>query len=117
MVRVGYVGSRSKQLFSALQINRAQPVLGIPLTTDTYAVRRADQRYNEILELTNMGDGYLDAGQVSLAIPGSKGLSFAASYTFSKALDTGSDYTSSGSGDSAYLDASQTEYDFKKDLK
>ena len=39
-----------------------------------------------------------------------KGRSFAASYTISKALDTGSDYTSSGSGDEAYLDASQTEY-------
>jgi hypothetical protein len=117
MLRVGYVGSRSKQLFSALQINRAQPVPGIPLTTDTYAERRPDQRYNEILELTNMGDAYLDAGQVSIAIPGRKGLSFAASYTLSKAIDTGSDYTSSGSGDSAYLDASQTEADFKKDLK
>ena len=117
MLRLGYVGSRSKQLISALTVNRAQPVPGIPLTTDTYAERRADQRYNEILELTNMGDAYLDAGQISLAIPGRKGLSFAASYTFSKAIDTGSDYTSSGSGDEAYLDASQTQYDLKKDLK
>jgi len=117
MLRLGYVGSRSKQLISALTVNRAQPVPGIPLTTDTYAERRADQRYNEILELTNMGDAYLDAGQISIAIPGRKGLSFAASYTLSKAIDTGSDYTSSGAGDEAYLDASQTEYDIKKDLK
>ena len=117
MLRLGYVGSRSKQLFSALQINRAQPVPGIPLTTDTYADRRADQRYNEILKLTNMGDAYLDAAQASVAIPGRHGLAFAGSYTFSKAIDTGSDYTSSGSGDEAYLDASQTEYELKKDLK
>ncbi len=117
LLRVGYVGSRSKQLFSVMQTNRAQPVPGIPLTTDTYSERRADQRYNEVMQLLNMGDAYLDAGLVSITIPGRKGLAFNATYTLSKAIDTGSDYTSSGGGEESYLDVSQTEYELKKDLR
>ncbi len=116
-LRLGYVGSRSFQLFIPLIANRAQPVPGIPLTTATIDVRRPDSRHYEVTRIVNMGSAYLDAAQVSLLRAWRKGLLLSVTYTFGKALDTGADYTSTGSGDDIISEAAQSEFESQKDMK
>ncbi len=116
-LRLGYVGSRTWQLFSPLVRNRAQDVPGIAPTTETINRRRADPRYYEVTQIVNMGRAYLDAAQASVTLPGRKGLFLTASYTFGKAIDTGADYTSTASGADVIYDAGQSEIGLQEDLK
>jgi hypothetical protein len=116
-LRVGYLGSRAHQLFSALQTNRGQTVPGMESTTGNLQERRADPNHYQITKLVNMGDAYLDAGQVSVTLPTRKGVFINASYTLSHAINTGSDYTSTGSGDEAWDENAQWEFELKKGLK
>jgi hypothetical protein len=117
LLRLGYVGSRTYQLFFPLVTNRALPVPGVPLTTATINERRADSRYFEVIRVLNMARAYMDAAQVSLTYPWARGLSLNLSYTFGKALDTGADYTSTGSGEDIIFDSSQTEFEVIHDVK
>jgi hypothetical protein len=100
LVRAAYVGSRTFKLLDSYVSNRAVPVPGIPLTTATIDQRRADQRYYEVKHILNGGAAYLDAAQFTVEAPYSRGLVWGATYTFSKAIDTGSDYA----GTAANLD-------------
>jgi len=92
-LRLAYLGSRSLKLMNAFILNRAEPVPGIPLTLDTVDERRPDPRYYETIHLVNGGLGYFNAGQASLETAPVFGLRASVSYTFSKAIDEGSDYT------------------------
>ena len=116
-LRLGYVGSRNFQLPTPLVTNRSHPVPGIPLTTSTAHQRRADPRYYEVTRIVNMANAYLDAAQAVVTYPWRRGLTLAASYTFGKAIDTGADHTSTGSGEDIIFDAGQWEFETQKDLK
>ena len=93
-----YSGSRMMKLFRIVRENRAERVEGIPLTTSTINDRRADQRFFSIARMTNRGRAFFDAGQLRIDKAFSQGLSLRASYTFSKALDIGSDFSNTGVG-------------------
>jgi len=92
-VRAGYVGSRTFKLLDVYTSNRAVPVEGIPFTTATVDQRRADPRYFDVKNVLNGGAAYLDAAQFTLEAPNTWKVVLGATYTFSKALDTGSDYS------------------------
>jgi hypothetical protein len=77
-------------------LNRAVPVEGIPLITQTVNLRRPDQRYYDVKHIVNGGVSYLDAAQFTMESAYSGGLAWNLSYTFGKALDTGADYTFTG---------------------
>ena len=116
-VRVGYVGSRARQLFAAPQTNRGLLIPGVESTTGNLQERRADPGHYQITRLVNMGDAFLDAGLVTVTLPSRKGFSARATYTLSHAIDTGSDYTSTGSGDEAWQENAQWEFELKRDLR
>lgn len=116
-LRMGYVGSRSFKLINSYVQNRAEPVPGIPLTTDTVDQRRPDQRYYEIKRIVNGGIAYLDAARISLDAPLAHGVAWGASYTFSKAIDTGSDYSFTAANKDLTTARSQSQYDSFNDKK
>jgi hypothetical protein len=116
-VRLGYVGSRSFKLMNVYIQNRAEPVPGIPLTTDTVDLRRPDPRYYEIKRVLNGGIAYLDAAQASISMPARRGLAWSASYTFGKAIDEGPDYTFTAANKDMSTGRSQWQYDSLKDKK
>jgi hypothetical protein len=116
-LRMGYVGSRGFKLINAFVENRADPVPGIPLTTITVDQRRPDQRYYEVKRIVNGGISYLDAARVSLDVPLARGLTWGASYTFSKAIDSGSDYAFTAANKDLNTARSQWQYDSFNDKK
>ena len=95
-LRVTYIGSRNWKLFQNTHANRAERVAGIPLTTRTVHERRPDQRFFTVRNLTNQGRAYFDAAQFSVDKIFSQGLALRATYTFSKALDTATDFSNMG---------------------
>ena len=95
-VKASYIGSRTWKLFRIVRENRAQHVEGIPFETRTTNDRRPDQRFFSVARMTNQARGYFDAGQLSLDKFFSQGLAIRATYTWSKALDTGSNFSSPG---------------------
>ena len=100
-LRLSYMGTRSFHLFTQNISNRAQPLPGSPkdkLTTDTINDRRPDPRYYSIAEIESNSIAYYDAAQVSLQKRLSHGLTFRATYTFSKNIDLGGDFTNTASG-------------------
>ncbi len=115
--RMGYVGSRSFKLMNAYVQNRAEPVPGIPLTTITVDQRRPDQRYYEVKRIVNGGIAYLDAARVSLDVPLARGLVWNVAYTFSKAIDSGSDYAFTAANKDLTTSRSQSQYDSLNDKK
>jgi hypothetical protein len=117
LLRLGYIGSRSVKLLNSYITNRAEPVPGVPLTTDTVDERRPDQRFYEIRNILNGGLAYLDAAQLSLDIPLSRGLTGSLSYTFGKAIDEGADYTSTGANRDLSTARSQWQYESLRDKK
>ncbi|MCB1020419.1 MAG: TonB-dependent receptor [Acidobacteria bacterium] len=116
-VEAGYVGSRSHKLIQTYFLNRGLPVSGLPLTQANVNDRRADQAVFEHLFIHNGSHGYFDAGRASLVAPNWRGLTLNASYWFSKAIDTGSNYTNTASGPDARDAVSQTEFDSMRDIK
>ncbi len=106
---IGYVGSRSIKLLNQWNTNRAQPVPGIPLTTETVNQRRPDPRYFEIRRILNSSRGYYDAAKVRLVVPTWRGLALDTSYWFSKGIDLESNYTGTGSSSDAWFSQSQSE--------
>ncbi len=97
-IKASYVGSRNLKLFHVARENRAARVEGIPLTTSTINLRRPDQSIFGIRRMTNAGRAYFDAGQLSVDKVFSQGLALRATYTFSKALDLGTDFSNTGTG-------------------
>ncbi len=108
---VGYVGSRSHKLLMMWHRNRAQPVEGIPQTTQTINERRPDQRFFVVRNVLNRSRGYYDAAKVMLRTPRWAGLNAAASYWWSKASDLGSDYTNTASERDGRLSRSPSEFE------
>ena len=97
-LRVGYIGMRSFHILTLGEYNRARPVPGIPITTATINDRRPDPRYFNINMVESNSISYFDAVQVALDKRMTRGLTFRASYTFGKSIDTGGDFTNTASG-------------------
>jgi hypothetical protein len=116
-LELGYVGSRTHKLFATWFLNRAVPVAGIPLTTGTVNDRRPDKRYFDYQYTLNGSHAYYDAARITVTAPRWHGASLDASYWFSKAIDTGSDYTTRAAGRDANDSRSPTENDFFGEMK
>jgi hypothetical protein len=116
-VRTGYVGSRSYKLMNSFVFNRARNVPGIVSTVFNVDERRPDARYTEIKEIVNAGIAYYDAALVTLDMPLRRGFTATATYTFSKAIDEGQDFTSIAANRDLLSSRSQSEYDSLKDRK
>jgi hypothetical protein len=116
-LRFAYVGSRTFQLINVFVMNRAEAVAGIPLTLDTVDLRRPDQKLYEIKNIVNAGNAYFDAALVTFQMPLRNGLTTAVTYTFSKAIDEGSDFTGTGANKDLLSNRSQWQYDVLKDRR
>ncbi len=116
-MQLGYLGSRSVKLFASYMLNRGQPVNGIPLTTATVGLRRADPSKQEVDYLNNANRGYYDAGRVTLTAPRWHRMSLNISYWFSKAIDTGTDYNSTGAALDGRRAGAQYEFESQRDMK
>jgi hypothetical protein len=117
VLRIGYVGSRTFKLLDAYIGNRAVPVDGIPMTTATVDRRRADPRYYDTKHVINGGAAYLDAAQATFDFPYMRGLAWGVSYTFGKALDTGTDYSGTGANNDILKGRAQSQFDSMHDRK
>ena len=95
-IRASYVGSRNWKLFRTIRENRAERLAGVELTTRTINDRRPDPQFFSIARTTNQGRAYFDAGQLSVDKTLSQGLALRATYTFSKALGTSTDFSNTG---------------------
>jgi hypothetical protein len=116
-LQLGYLGSRSDRLLIMWYLNRAHAVPGIPQTTDTINLRRANPNYAEIRYVLNGSRGYYDAARVTLIAPRIGGFSLDASYWFSKAIDLGADYANTAYDADSRLSRSQSEFETVKDRK
>ncbi|UCF38105.1 MAG: TonB-dependent receptor, partial [Acidobacteriota bacterium] len=116
-LRLGYLGSRTLKPFKAYVLNRAEIVEGIPQLPSTIDARRADPRFAEVYNIANGGIGYVDAAQVSVGIPYRTGISLTATYTFSKAIDLGTSYTSTAANQGVTRGRNQDQYDAFGDQK
>jgi len=117
LLRTAYVGSRTIKLMNSMVQNRAIPVPGVPLTTATVNARRPDSRYYETYSILNGGNAYFDAGQASFDLPTKKGFTAQFSYTFSKALDEGPDFSATAANQDLLKGRSQWQYETFKDRK
>jgi hypothetical protein len=110
-IRLSYIGDRSLKLMNSFITNRADPVPGIPLTLDTVDARRPDPRYYDVRTVVNGGTGHFNAGQASIEFPSYRRLRVSATYTFSKAIDEGSDYTVTAANRDMLRARSQWQYE------
>ena len=117
MLRLAYIGSRTFQLLDSLIGNRAVPRPDIPLTTATVDQRRGDQRYYDVKNILNGGVAYMDAAQASWESPWRAGLAWGLTYTFGKALDTGSDYSGTAANNDLTKGRSQSQFETQRDRK
>ena len=90
--RIGYIGSRTFKITTRFVSNRAGVVPGIPITTATINLRRPDPRYLEIKTYSGGTNGYFDGVQLYVDKRMSRGLTWNARYTFSKAIYSGDTY-------------------------
>ena len=116
-LQMGYVGSRTPKILTLWYFNRSHPREGIPQESATFDERRADPNHLDIRHVLNGGRGYYDAARVTLRAPEVRGLSFETAYWFSKAIDLGSDYTSTAAGSDGSRGRGQTEFDVHGDMK
>ena len=114
-LQASYIGSRTWKLPQMIQANRATRPAGIAVTTATINDRRPDQRYYALNVVTNMGRAYFDAAQIVVQKRALPGLAFNMTYQFSKAIDTGSDFSSTGIGGDETK--AQFENDIVRDVK
>jgi hypothetical protein len=117
ILRFGYLGSRSYKMANVFILNRAEVVPGIPLTPATVDLRRPDQRYYEIKNIVNAGTAFYDAAIVTLELPLRNGLAASATYTFSKAIDLGTDFTATAANRDLLSFRSQSQYNSFGDRK
>ncbi|OFW43446.1 MAG: hypothetical protein A3J28_10360 [Acidobacteria bacterium RIFCSPLOWO2_12_FULL_60_22] len=97
-LRVAYIGMRSFHLLTQGMYNRAADVPGLVATTANINDRRPDPRSFDINVIESNSIAYYDAVQVGVNKRLSRGLSVRAAYTFGKNIDTGGDFTNTGSG-------------------
>ena len=116
-LQLGYLGSRSQKLLYLWYTNRARPIAGIPQTTATINDRRPDVRYFDHRRIVNGSRAYFDAGRATLVMPGFHGFSGDVSYWWSKALDLGGAYTSTGAGDDGRQGLTQSEFGVWEDMR
>jgi hypothetical protein len=116
-LQLGYVGSRSHKILMLWTENRAVPVQGIPQTTQTIEERRPDPRFYDIRRVLNGAHAYFDAARVSLVTPNLRGFSIEAAYWFSKAIDTGANYTNAAINNDAKQGRAQSQFYVLQDLK
>ncbi|MBI4909069.1 MAG: TonB-dependent receptor [Acidobacteria bacterium] len=117
MLRIGYFGSRTFQMMNVFIDNRAEIIPGMPLTTANVDARRADPRYYDVRRILNGGIAYLDGAQATLDLPRWKGITSGFSYTFSKAIDEGSDFTATAANRDLSRGRAQAQYESFKDRK
>lgn len=117
VLRIAYVGSRSFKLLNSFATNRAVPVAGIPLTTTTVNDRRPDPGYYEKWNILNGGIAYFDAGQATWEMPVRRGVAAGATYTFSKAIDLGPDFSGTAANRDLLNMRNQTQYEAFRDRK
>lgn len=117
-LNIGYVGSRTMKLLLSWYTNRALPDPNPALnTTATINNRRPDTRYYDFRRVVNASIGYYDAARVTVTAPSWRGLTFDASYWFSKAIDLGGTYINTATGEDARQGQSQSELPLQSDLK
>jgi hypothetical protein len=116
-LELGYAGSRSHKILMLWTENRALPVAGIAQTTETIQLRRPDPRYYEVRRVLNGAHAYFDAARVSLTAPRWRGFSLETAYWFSKAIDTGANYTNAAINDDAKQGRAQSQFLMLQDLK
>ncbi|MCW5983057.1 MAG: hypothetical protein KIT09_33520 [Bryobacteraceae bacterium] len=116
-MRFAYIGSRGVKMLNTYIMNRADPVPGIPLTLDTVDLRRPDPRYFETVQILNGGLAYFNAGQAGLETAPLRGLRTTFTYTFSKAIDEGVDYTATAANRDVVRGRSQWQYDNQVDKR
>ncbi len=100
-------GGTAQGIFTGVLFNQIDPNLFdatpppgmISLTQPRTAARRANGSYSAFLEVSNAAWSYYNALQVSYRQRAFAGLNMQANYTWSKNIDTGSEATSSGTGD------------------
>ncbi len=115
---MGYVGSRAHRLYETLYNNRAAKVADLSqMTTGTVNARRPDQTKYDVLRVHNGAKSYFDAARVTLTIPQWHGFSGEASYWFSKAIDFGTDYTSTVSGSTNRQGRSPSQFGVHDSMK
>jgi len=114
---LGYVGSRSHKLLSLWALNRAVPKAGFAQTTATVNERRPEPEFLERRQILNGSSAYFDAAKAALRVSRWRGMSIDASYWFSKAIDLGSDYTTTTAEPATGGAESQFQYDVHGDLK
>lgn len=117
ILRINYIGSRTFKLLNNFTLNRAVPVAGIPLTTATVDSRRPDSRYSDTKTIVNGGIAYYDAGQALWDLPLRHGLLLSMGYTFSKAIDEGTDFTATAANKDISSFRSQSQWNSFKDRK
>ena len=78
---------------------------------------RPDPRYYEVRRVLNGAHAYFDAARVSLVTPNWRGLMLEAAYWFSKAIDTGANYTNAAVNDDAKQGRAQSQFSILQDLK
>lgn len=115
-IRAGYIGSRSFKLINSQVSNRAEIRSSLPLTLATVDERRPDHRYYEVKNVINSGIAYFDAGFLTTDFRWS-GLVASATYTFSKAIDQGSDFTSTAANRDLLANRAQWEFESLRDRK
>jgi hypothetical protein len=116
-VRLGYIGSRTIKTINSFIMNRAEPVPGLELSTRTVNERRPDPRFYEVKNIVNGGIAYLDAAQFSLQASPQRGFGWGVTYTFGKAIDEGTDYSSTGANKDLSGGRNQWQYDKFGDRK
>ena len=99
-LRLAYIGSRSVKLMNSFTLNRGEPTPDIPLTLKTVDQRRADPRYFDVFHVVNGGLGFFNAAQATIDTRPFTGLQASVTYTFSKSIDEGPDYTSTAANTS-----------------
>lgn len=100
-LQFGYVGSRTHKLFTSWTTNRADLIDGIPQTSATVNQRRPNPDFFGIDQVLNGSRAFYDAARVSVIIPQWRGWTLEASYWFSKAIDLGGDYSTTGASGGA----------------
>jgi hypothetical protein len=113
----GYIGSRGLKLLQRWFLNRSVQIPGLPVTTANIDERRPLPQYSDIRYTTSSSRGYYDAFKTGITIPRWKGASLETTYTFSKSLDVGGNYTNTAYDSDGFNNRSQSEFESIKDLK
>ncbi|MDA1315461.1 MAG: TonB-dependent receptor [Acidobacteria bacterium] len=116
-LEMAYIGSRTHKIVSLWNLNRGRPADGIPQVTATVNERRPDLSTLDVRYFLNGSRAYYDAAKLVVNIPRWHGWTMDASYWFSKAIDLGAAYTSTGTGRDGFDSRGQSEFNVQQDMK